>query len=300
MRKPTVKIAVVLAGLIAALGIAGLVARVMAARFFKEAGAVPDVNVHLPADRLFTVLGLPVTNALLSSWLATLLVIALLGAAPWRARLAPRGLQNAAEMLLEWLLGFVIGLAGKDRGPALFAVAATFFLFILANALVALLPLYGPVVAVMRDGSEAPLLRGAGSDINLPLALAIAAGIVVEGSGVVALRASYFRRFLRVRDLLRGRFLIGLVDLFAGLLEAGTQLFRLFSFTFRLFGSLTAGELLILIASFLAPLVLPVPFYGLELLIAVLQAWIFASLTVVFAVHAMTPEATGYEEAADA
>ena len=300
MKKPRVRTAVALAGLLMAVAIGGLVARVAASRFFREVSAVPDVQVHLPADRLFTVLGIPVTNTLLSCWLATMLVIVLLGAARWRARLVPRGLQNAVETLLDWLLEFVIGIAGKDRAPRLFAISATFFLFILANALVALLPFYGPLVAVLKGGSEVPLLRGAGSDINMPLALAIAAGVVVEASGLAALRASYFRRFFRVRDLLRGRLMIGLADLFAGFLEAGTELFRVFSFSFRLFGSLTAGEILIVVASFLAPLILPVPFYGLELLIAVVQAWIFASLTVVFAVHAMTPEAPALPEAEDA
>ncbi len=292
MGKPRARRLVLWFGLILlTLAVAGLIVRILATMVF-DADVAPEVEFRLPADQLFTILGFPVTNTLLSSWAATLLLVALFAAARWRARLAPRGLQNLTERVLDILLEYVIGIAGRERAPKLFAIAATLFLFIMVNAWITVLPWYGPVEAVRGDGSRVPLFRGAGTDINMSLALALVGGTVVELSGLMALRTSYFRRFFRVGNLLRGRLIFGMVDLFTGMVEAMTEAARVFSFSFRLFGSLTAGEMLVVFASFLTPLVLTVPFYGLELLIGIIQAWIFASLTVLFAVHAMTPVET--------
>ncbi len=74
----------------------------------------------------------------------------------------------------------------------------------------------------------------------------------------------------------------GIVELLVGFLELLIQLIRIVSFTFRLFGNMTAGEILILVAVFLVPWVFALPFYGLELLIGFLQALIFGGLTLIF------------------
>ena len=81
----------------------------------------------------------------------------------------------------------------------------------------------------------------------------------------------------------------GAIDIFVGFLELLSMFIRIISFTFRLFGNMTAGEILLLIAAFLVPWVLALPFYGLELLIGVVQALIFSLLTLVFVSMAVTP-----------
>ncbi|TET26150.1 MAG: F0F1 ATP synthase subunit A, partial [Dehalococcoidia bacterium] len=81
----------------------------------------------------------------------------------------------------------------------------------------------------------------------------------------------------------------GAIDIFVGLLELLSELVRIISFTFRLFGNMTAGEILLLIVAFLVPWVLALPFYGLELLVGFVQALIFGGLTLVFATIAVTP-----------
>jgi F-type H+-transporting ATPase subunit a len=81
----------------------------------------------------------------------------------------------------------------------------------------------------------------------------------------------------------------GFISLFVGVLEIFSHLTRMLSFTFRLFGNMTAGEILILVASFLIPLVFAIPFYGLELLIGMIQALIFGGLTLVFGTIAVSP-----------
>ena len=278
--------------LVTSLAIAGLLARHLTAQFFPGIKAAPDIEVHLPSDYLFTILHFPITNTLLSCWLATLLLAGFFLAARWRARLVPKGLQNLSEAALEALLDLVVALAGKQKASLLFPLAATIFLFIVANALIALLPIFGPIEAIAGDGSHVPLLRGAGTDINMSLALALVAGIMVEASGLLVLRSKYFLRFFPVHHLRRRHLGLGIVHLFIGVLAIITHLSRLLSFTFRLFGNLTAGEILLLTASFLSPLVLGVPFYGLELLVGLVQAGIFAGLTVLFATMAMTAEET--------
>ncbi len=85
---------------------------------------------------------------------------------------------------------------------------------------------------------------------------------------------------------MRGRLVAGTGELYLAALHDITHLARLFSFTFRLFGVLTAGELLRLTMSFLTPLMLVVPFYGLEILLGLLQAFVFAGLTLVLMVIA--------------
>lgn len=114
--------------------------------------------------------------------------------------------------------------------------------------------------------------------------------MVVQFSGLTVLKAAYLSRFAQVGDLLRGRWVLGLVGLFTGLMHAMNESARLLSFTFRLFGTMTAGEVLIIVSSFLAPLALVVPFFGLELLFGVIQAAVFAGLTIVFSALAAQPE----------
>ncbi len=81
----------------------------------------------------------------------------------------------------------------------------------------------------------------------------------------------------------------GAIDMFVGGLELLSVFIRIISFTFRLFGNMTAGEILLLIAAFLVPWVLALPFYGLEMLVGFVQALIFSGLSLVFFTMAVTP-----------
>jgi F-type H+-transporting ATPase subunit a len=285
--------------IVTVLAVGGLLARYLSARFLPGLTVTPELQIRLPSDRLFTLGEFPVTNTLLASWLATLLLLGFFLAAQRHSRLVPRGLQNVSEALLDALLGLVAAFSGKQGPSWLFPLGATIFLFIAANALVALLPIFGPVAAVRTDGSHAPLFRGAGTDINMSLALALVVGAVVEASGFMALWVAYLGTVIRVGHLRRGHLALGAIDLFLGLLSAAAQVFRLLSFTFRLFGNLTAGEIIVLTGSVLFPLVLGVPFYGMEVLIGLVQAGIFAGLTVLFVTMAQAPEALSPQALSD-
>jgi len=147
-------------------------------------------------------------------------------------------------------------------------------------------------------GELLPLLRGPNTDINTPLALAIVSAIAVESWGIASLGLGYGKKFFNFGPFLRGLFrlkvgemLQGMLDAFVGIIELVSELARLVSFTFRLFGNMFAGEVVILIFTFLTPLVVGVVFYGLELFIGVVQAFIFALLTLVFGALAVAEHA---------
>ena len=95
----------------------------------------------------------------------------------------------------------------------------------------------------------------------------------------------------KVKAGLSGLF-TGAIDIFVGMLEGLSELIRIVSFTFRLFGNMTAGEILLLIAAFLIPWIFAIPFYGLELLVGFVQALIFGGLTLVFLTLAVTEHGT--------
>jgi F-type H+-transporting ATPase subunit a len=144
-------------------------------------------------------------------------------------------------------------------------------------------------------GLIAPYLRGVNTDLMSTLSLAIAAVFFVEYWGVTALGfTAYAGKFFNFGALIRG----GVIDFFVGILEFIAEVARIISFTFRLFGNMLAGEILLLIMTFLVPLLLALPFYGLELFVGVIQAFVFAMLTLVFGVLAVSGHGDGHEDEA--
>ena len=241
-----------------------------------------------------------VTNTLLSCWIASVILIIVFAVGARRGQMVPGRLQNFCEIVVEALLKFVEGVVGPARSRLLFPVIASIFLFVVINAWIGLLPIYPALGFKDTDGIvEVHLLRPAGTDINMPLALALVSFVFVEYLGLRMLGFGYFGKFIRVRSLVSGlgalfRFKLldafqGLLDFFfVGPLEAFSEFVRLISFTFRLFGNMTAGEILVLVSAFLVPFIATVGVYGLELLVGFIQGLIFAGLTLVFAAIAMT------------
>jgi len=148
-----------------------------------------------------------------------------------------------------------------------------------------------------KVGVLLPFLRSVNTDLNNPLALAIWSAIFVEFWGIST--HGFFRyggKFLNFGRLLRGRLLDGVIDVFVGVLEFIAEVARLISFTFRLFGNIFAGEMLFLVVIFLAPLLLLDIVYALELFVGLIQAFIFAMLTLVFGIIAVAaPHGEGEE-----
>ncbi|MDO8750480.1 MAG: F0F1 ATP synthase subunit A [Dehalococcoidia bacterium] len=309
------RIVLVLAAGVVALFVFGFVVGAIGSAFFgggEEGGFLPKPEVHLPPQPVLAHDaeeaehgGLPgrfvLTNTLLSSWITTLVLIVLFFFAT-RNRdpgKAPRGLQNLMEAVIGATYDFVESVAGHENARRFFPLFATIFLFVLTNAWLGLLPIY-PSLGFTENGrffTSEPLarhlLRPAGTDLNMPMALALISFVFVEYWGLRTLGWHYFGKFFRFGTLLRARgpsgLFQGMIDIFVGMLELLSEFVRIVSFTFRLFGNMTAGEILLLVTAFLIPFVFSLPFYGLELLVGFIQALIFAGLTLVFVTIAVMP-----------
>ena len=129
-----------------------------------------------------------------------------------------------------------------------------------------------------------PFLRAANTDLNVPLALALISVFMTQVYGIQALGlGGYVGKFIRFHRLADGE-MMGLVDVFVGALETIAEFAKIISFTFRLFGNIFAGAVLLFVMSFLIPFLAPglLVFYGLEIFVGAIQALVFMMLTFVF------------------
>ncbi|RJQ13231.1 MAG: F0F1 ATP synthase subunit A [Dehalococcoidia bacterium] len=145
------------------------------------------------------------------------------------------------------------------------------------------------------SGALAPYFRSVNTDINAPLAIALFSFVFVEMWGLQSLGPGYLKKFFAFGALVK-KGPMGLIDVFVGILELVSEMSRVVSFTFRLFGNIFAGEVLLLMMSFLVPFVLVDAFYGLELFVGLIQGFVFAMLTLVFAVTAVSHHGDGEHE----
>ncbi len=130
-----------------------------------------------------------------------------------------------------------------------------------------------------------PFLRTATTDLNLTVAIAIVAMVSVQIFGVRELGISYFSKFINFPALERGFF--GLIFFGAGFIEILSEVAKVISFSLRLFGNLFAGTILLFVMAFLIPIGVPIVFYALEVFVGLIQAFVFATLTMAFIASAM-------------
>jgi F-type H+-transporting ATPase subunit a len=268
---------------------------------------VPTPAPELPSEDIFHIAGFSVRNTLVTAWISIVLIALLSYFGFRRMKLIPSGFQSVMEYIFGSLLNFCVGVAGERDGRQFFPVVATIFIFVIVNAWLSLLPFYGVSITI----GGVPLLRAANTDLNVPLAIAFFSFVAVEFYGVKSLGfMKYAGKFLRLGQIKHGfgllfkgkifsalsAFFFGFIDVFVGALEGLSELIRIVSFTFRLFGNMMAGEILLLIAAYLIPFIVPVIFYGLEVLVGFIQALIFGGLTLVFLTLAVA--AHGSEEPA--
>ena len=239
------------------------------------------LHITLAAEELFSVWGLPVTNTLMTVWV----VIALLLLAGYlvgrRVRLIPGKVQNAFEMLFEFVFNYIEETLGsRALAERFFPLIVTLFLFIFAANLFEFLPFVESIG--IRHGEEfIPLLRSANTDLNVTLALALIVFLTIEITGVVVLGfLKYWSKFVNLKG--------GVLGFLIGLIEFVSNLARLISFSFRLFGNIFAGGILIAVAVAFVPLLLPVPIMLFETFVGLIQAAIFSLLTLAFIKIAIT------------
>ena len=236
------------------------------------------LNIEIAAEKLFEFFGLPITNTLLMGWA----VVALLGGAGFfifkKISPVPSLLQNIFELVVEKFLDAMGEMFGsRENAEKYFPIVATIFLFILASNWLGIFPGIGSVGLYEARGEKAvfvPLFRSAASDLNFTLALAISTVVLINVFGVAALGfRKHLNRFFSIKNP---------IDFFVGILEFISEIAKMISFAFRLFGNVFAGEVLLVITAFLVPYFVPVPFLALEIFVGFIQALVFAMLTMVF------------------
>jgi F-type H+-transporting ATPase subunit a len=298
---------IVLSVVFIAMLVVGFIAGPLGQSLFGDIG-LPDwikvgsPNVQLPAETVFHIFGFPITNSVIAAWITVIFLVVFSYAVTRRMKLVPGRLQAAFEFLMGWLHDLCCSVAGDKNGRRFFPIVATIFLFVGFNAWLALLPGYGSITVNAAEG-EVHLIRPANTDINMPLALALVSFVFFNIFGLRTLGTSYLKRFFNVREFGKGLRSIfkgnvgegvgglftGAIQIFTGFLELLSYFIRIISLTFRLFGNMTAGEILLLVAAFLVPWLFAIPFYGLELIIGFIQALIFAGLTLIYVTIAVMP-----------
>lgn len=257
-----------------------------------------------------------ITNTLLSTWVVMVLLVILAAIAMRRRDLVPSGWQNLVEALVEALWNLTEEVAGPKRGAKFFPVVATFFFFILLSNWLGLIPGVGSIGFLehkphgqTEESFIVPLLRAPSTDLNTTVGLALVSVILTQVFGMQALGVfGYWGKFFNFRGTwhlieailglkprptrFTGYFMLAFnafLDLFVGLLELISEFAKIISFSFRLFGNIFAGEVLLAVIAYLIPYLLPLPFLGLEVFVGFIQAFIFYILSLVFMTIATMP-----------
>ena len=228
---------------------------------------------------VFSVAGIRVTNTLLATVVVDIVILLVVFAVRRRLKAVPGTLQGLVESVVDYLHTTTEQVAGS-RTALIFPWVAVFFIFVALSNLIGLLPGYGTIGiyhetgAFLRHGLPAmPFLHVSTADLNQTLALAV---VSVVASNALAIRVlglgTYLKRFFALNPLL----------LFVGLLELLQEFTKFITFSFRLYGNISAGEAVLGTMSDLVAFVVPVPFLGFEILVAVIQGMIFALLTLAF------------------
>lgn len=243
------------------------------------------IHIVLSAERLGEFAGIPITNTLITSWIVMAVLILLAFFVGRNLKLVPGKVQGMFESILEYILAYMTEtLENRRIAEKFFPLIATLFLFIFAANFLEFTPGIGSVGFFHGEVGHTeftPLLRSVNTDLNVTLALAIISFLVIEITGIVVIGfLKYFKKFVNLKSALG--FFIGIIELFS-------EMARLISFSFRLFGNIFAGEVLILVAVAFIPVFLPVPLMLFEVFVGFIQAAIFSLLTLFFIKIAITP-----------
>ena len=300
--------------------------------------ALPVVSVsaeHIPG---WSLLGIPISNSLLTSWVVMIVIIVGAWLGTRNMQLVPSGWQNIVELIVETLYNLTESVSGPKWVGRFFVIPTTIFIYVLASnwfGLIPGLPGFGVCHAAQHaeeaqteeaaqveearaeegalhtstcaPGEEIiPFFRSPSADLNYTLMLALVTQVAAQVFGFMALGfGGYLGKFLvfdgirsafgpdahgnkRSRGGMLGQLTLGLIDLFVGLLEGLSEFIKVIAFTFRLFGNIFAGEVMLIVLTFLVPLVLTIPFLGFEVFVGLIQAFIFFILSVAFYSVAVT------------
>lgn len=180
------------------------------------------------------------------------------------------------NFLLKGIYSFFQSTLGENV-KNFFPLVGAFFFFIILNNWAGLLPGVGSIlVKVVEHGKVEyfPIFRGNNADLNTTLAIAIISIIFIQYAGIKYLGfKNYIKKFINLSNP---------INFFVGILEIISEISKILSFSFRLFGNIFAGEVLLTVIAFLVPILVSFPFLILEVFVGFVQAMVFSMLSAVF------------------
>lgn len=248
--------------------------------------------IHAPtlaSETIATIGNFEIRNTLLMAWITMVLLIGLAGIGRLRGyKLVPNRLQALLELIVEGLLALIDSVMQDQKMTRkVFPMIATFFLFIILANWLGIVPGVGSItIEAMHEGqiTHVPLLRSMNADANVTLAFTLISVIATQVLGLATVGIfGHLSKYIVAPW--KKPYGIGTV---VGILEFVGEFARLVSFVFRLFGNIFAGEVLLVVITFLVPYILPIPFLGLEIFVGFIQALVFSLLTVAFIKMAVT------------
>ncbi len=258
----------------------------------------------LAAEPIAHVGSFPITNSLLNTWIVVAILFIFALALRRKLREIPRGLQNLFEIIVEGALKLCDSVTNDHKKSLkVFPIVFSFFIFILIMNWMGLVPGVGSIGFIESEGGHSvfvPYFRGGTADLNTTLALALIAVIGSNLFGVLAVGGwKYFNKFVNLKSLghipthIRKDPSIAIVNpikFFVGIVEIVGEVAKVASLSFRLFGNVFAGEVLLSSLAVILAFGLPIPFMFLEVVVGIIQALIFGMLTLVYFTIAMTDE----------
>jgi F-type H+-transporting ATPase subunit a len=254
----------------------------------------------LVAEPIFHLGAFPVTNAYINSTIAMLLFVAVGYFLRGKTKLVPDRIQNIAESVLEFILGYMDKVTNdRKKSMKFLPIIGALFLFILISNWMGLIPGTGSIGRhLLVEGHEelVPLFRPANSDLNMTLAMAVFAVTASHVLGIMAIGFfKYANKYIKLGDLYgsltRGpaAILTAIIEFVIGIIETFLEAAKIASLSFRLFGNIFAGEILLTVIASLIGYVIPLPFIFLEILVGIIQATVFSLLTLTYLTIATAP-----------
>ncbi len=272
-----------------------------------EVGNIPKEVSHevtIFPEPIFEIGHFTVTNSLINSWLVVVIVIVMSTILGKSLKKIPGKLQGVFEVVVEKALELCDSVTNSRLvTKKVFPLVMGIFFFILLNNWLGLLPGVGSIgfiETVRGESAFVPLFRGGTADFNTTLAMALMSVIGANLFGVGMIGAwHYLNKFVNINALIAipkkiikdpTIIFVNPIKFFVGLVEIVAEMSKVASLSFRLFGNIFAGEVLLTSIALIFAFILPIPFMFLEVIVGLIQALIFAMLTLVYFTVASSQE----------
>lgn len=233
--------------------------------------------ISIKPEAVFHIFEFPVTNSLLLSWIviATFIFLAL----KYHSE-AKSGKKSGFFYFFHFVVHSIYTLFESVLGEKtkyFFPLLLSFFAYIILQNWFGLLPGVGSLTALVHEHGHdihVPIFRGNNADLNTTFVLAIVSVLMIQVYGIKFLGfTTYMKKYINLTNP---------INFVLGILEVFSEISKILSFSFRLFGNIFAGEVLLTIVAFLVPVLASFPFIMLEIFVGFIQALVFSMLTAVF------------------